>query len=84
MFENAALNTDMIVTAKQAEILGSLVERDQVHGFVMVCPFSVVRFHAPERVKWMTRTTNETHCTTRDQRNGDSNPRQLDFTRQRE
>ena len=30
MFENAAMHTDMLVTARQAEMLASLVERDQV------------------------------------------------------
>lgn len=30
MFENAAMHTDMTVTARQAEMLASLVERDQV------------------------------------------------------
>lgn len=30
MFENAAMNTDLLLTAVQAEMLASLVERDQV------------------------------------------------------
>lgn len=30
MFENAAMHTDMLLTANQAEIMASLVERDQV------------------------------------------------------
>lgn len=30
MFENAAVNTDLSLTAKQAEILAGLVEHDQV------------------------------------------------------
>lgn len=30
MFENAAMHTDMTVTARQAEMLASVVERDQV------------------------------------------------------
>lgn len=30
MFENAALNTDMTLTARQAEMVASLVDRDQV------------------------------------------------------
>lgn len=30
MFENAAMHTDMLLTAKQAEMMAVLVERDQV------------------------------------------------------
>lgn len=49
MFENAALNTDMILTAKQAEILGSLVERDQVDDFVAIWSFFRTLSRAGER-----------------------------------
>lgn len=30
MFDNAAMHTDLQITAKQAEMMASLVERDQV------------------------------------------------------
>lgn len=32
MFENAAMHTDMLLTAKQAEMMATLVERDQVRA----------------------------------------------------
>lgn len=40
MFENAAMHTDLLLTAKQAEMMAVLVERDQV----MACTFDTYGF----------------------------------------